>query len=134
MVGAPSILVVDKRVAMWQDVAMTPKHCYQCGHDWVARVKVPPRCPSCMTRNWTKQWAEMARKDYSRSIFHQAVKDGRLLRPLCCSQCASTTRIEGHHEDYDKPLDVMWLCRGCHAKWHGRSRRNSQAVHRGIVG
>ena len=27
-------------------------------------------------------------------------------------------KVIAHHEDYDKPLDVMWLCRSCHVKRH----------------
>ena len=50
-----------------------------------------------------------------------AIRDGRLLRPNHCSQCACACKPEAHHEDYSKPLDVVWLCRSCHCKVHSRT-------------
>lgn len=50
-----------------------------------------------------------------------AVKTGKLIKPKECSICGdSTQRIHGHHEDYSKPLDVIWLCQPCHYKAHGK--------------
>ena len=43
---------------------------------------------------------------------------GRITRPSHCSQCNARGLIEGHHEDYSKPLDVIWLCKQCHWKIH----------------
>lgn len=51
-------------------------------------------------------------------IVNNAVRAGVLIRSDVCSVCGSTTNIEGHHDDYTKPLDVRWLCQACHKEWH----------------
>lgn len=48
----------------------------------------------------------------------KAVASGDVTRPRRCSECESVGRVEGHHEDYAKPLAVRWLCRACHAAAH----------------
>jgi len=49
------------------------------------------------------------------------IRKGNIKRPHYCSKCGKFgLRIEGHHEDYDKPLEVIWLCRACHRKEHRR--------------
>lgn len=46
---------------------------------------------------------------------HKALREGRLRRPPACENCGRVTeRIDAHHEDYSKPLDVDWLCVWCH--------------------
>ena len=45
-----------------------------------------------------------------------AVKLGLLTRPKECEVCKGSIKIEGHHDDYTKPLEVRWLCKSCHWK------------------
>ena len=48
-----------------------------------------------------------------------AKRSGALVKPDACPKCgASDRRIEAHHSDYNKPLDIEWLCSGCHRQAH----------------
>ena len=47
-----------------------------------------------------------------------AVKTGRLERPGNCSRCQTPCKPDGHHSDYNRPMDVEWLCRRCHMLEH----------------
>ena len=57
------------------------------------------------------------KKEAARSVFRRAVMSGRVVRAEKCQECGGSP-VEGHHEDYDKPLDVAWLCKVCHGKRH----------------
>jgi hypothetical protein len=47
----------------------------------------------------------------------KAIRKGILTKQQC-EFCGSTENIEAHHEDYDKSLEVIWLCKKCHRKLH----------------
>jgi hypothetical protein len=65
----------------------------------------------------------------------RAIKAGALTRPSYCEKCGVDpgTRTDGrslvqaHHDDYDKPLEVQWLCPSCHraeTPWASVGERN----------
>jgi hypothetical protein len=51
-------------------------------------------------------------------LVHLALRAGKLEKPDCCDGCGLDRRLEAHHEDYSKPLQVVWLCRSCHLRRH----------------
>ena len=67
-----------------------------------------------------KKWVEdnLIKRSAS-TIVGNAVRDGRLIKSKTCESCGSGhTRIHGHHDDYNYPMIVRWLCPKCHNKWH----------------
>jgi hypothetical protein len=58
----------------------------------------------------------------ARSCWVQYCKLGLAKRPKYCQSCGRLRKIEGHHEDYQKPFDVKWLCKRCHSRLHKAKR------------
>lgn len=50
----------------------------------------------------------------ARGIVASAIKKG-IIKPCVC-WCGK--KAEAHHEDYSKPLDVVWLCKKHHMERH----------------
>ncbi len=46
------------------------------------------------------------------------MRSGKVTRPKTCERCGDEKKLHGHHEDYSRPLDVMWLCHDCHGARH----------------
>lgn len=54
----------------------------------------------------------------ARNQVNAAVLSG-WLEPQPCADCGNPDKPQAHHEDYSRPLDVVWLCRSCHRAKHG---------------
>lgn len=62
----------------------------------------------------------------ARTMVNNAIRDGRLMKEEACSECGSTEKVEGHHDDYYKPLELIWLCFKCHRIRHGQTILTTQ--------
>jgi hypothetical protein len=76
-------------------------------------------CHNAYMRAWTKSRSltpEQRKRDAARSYANVYLRRGKLTREPCL-HCGSMFS-QMHHPDYDKPLDVLWLCRKCHMAEH----------------
>jgi len=79
------------------------------------RGKIPERIKA--TTEITRAWrAQNKKRSIAHNAIFRAIRNGSLLR-LPCIRCGEKKSL-AHHEDYDKPLDVMWLCQPCHKQRH----------------
>lgn len=57
-------------------------------------------------------------KNNARQKVDRAILKGVLIRPSVCEDCGQERYTQGHHEDYSKPLNVVWVCTACHGLRH----------------
>lgn len=63
-------------------------------------------------------------REMASRVLRYHVRNGLIQKPDKCEQCSRRCRkrlIHGHHSDYNKPLDVRWLCWLCHHKLHRKT-------------
>ena len=58
----------------------------------------------------------IAKRSKARRALRRAVKMGKVQK-FPCWTCGDED-VHGHHHDYDKPLDVVWLCNKHHRELH----------------
>jgi len=61
-------------------------------------------------------------------ITEAAIKRGDLI-PEPCQVCGNDGKfrdgrreVQSHHDNYNEPLEVTWLCQKCHFRWHVKNK------------
>ena len=62
-------------------------------------------------------------KEKARVAVRKAIANG-ILTPQPCAVCGEVKGVESHHDDYNKPLEVKWLC-SLHHKEADKARRKA---------
>jgi uncharacterized protein (DUF983 family) len=66
-----------------------------------------------------KIWRSKNPEKYSAHVLvGNALRDGKITKPPKCERCSRDYGLHAHHDDYSKPLEVMWLCAPCHGERH----------------
>jgi len=55
-------------------------------------------------------------KHEARWAAKRAISNGRLVRKPC--EVCGAPKVDSHHDDYSRPLEVRWLCREHHVQQH----------------
>lgn len=70
----------------------------------------------------TKDWRTKNPEKYQAHIaVRMALYHGKI-KKTGCIVCGD--KAQAHHEDYSKPLEVIWLCQTHHAEHHARKRND----------
>lgn len=66
---------------------------------------------------WVERWRQNnLHKKYAHGVLERAVAKGIVLRGVC--EICGKDKVDGHHDNYSKPLSVRWLCRKHHKEYH----------------
>lgn len=61
------------------------------------------------------------RANKSQRLLNRAVRRGDIHKPDRCEDCGKVGYLHAHHHNgYEAPYDIVWLCPSCHHAAHGR--------------
>ena len=102
----------EKRKAIWKAHAENNRAAYALGNK---RYYVRNRAERAAYQRAYR--AGNPEKDDARHAVAYALQVGRITRGPC-EECGSVERVQAHHSDYSKPLEIQWLCAYCHGRKH----------------
>jgi hypothetical protein len=72
--------------------------------------------------------------EHRKKIRAQNLAKNHILNPPeRCEECRLPDCLERHHVDYDKPLEIRWLCRHCHRAMHRKAHGHAKPRGQGIA-
>jgi hypothetical protein len=81
-------------------------------------------CAAKYNREWRKKNVpspEQKHRDNVRVKTYHMIRKGLLIRQPC--EACGALKVEAHHDDYNKPFDVRWLCGEHHREHHTLQRK-----------
>lgn len=88
--------------------------------EWRAKGNSSPSHSKEYMREYMKVWSKLPhaiKMNRARNIVNEHIYAGKLERQPC-EIVGCDTIAEAHHDDYDKPLDIKWLCKRHHEQHH----------------
>lgn len=118
--GAETLMFIDFNLFLWNNLDMKLT-CSKCG---LKNDRLPQRyCRKCHAANMRanrpkhQDLPELQRKKANARAYANVYLMRGLIQKMPCITCGNEN-AEKHHPDYDKPLQIVWLCKVCHIKHH----------------
>jgi hypothetical protein len=84
-----------------------------------ARASQPKR--KIMAKRVISQWkAQFPNRRKAQIILGNALRDKKIEKYPCI--VCGIEKVEAHHPDYDRPLDVIWMCPAHHKQTHAMAK------------
>jgi len=77
------------------------------------RTRNRSKISAIRTKEWRKKYPERYK---AQNMLNNAIRDGKIIKQKKCEICGSDSHIHAHHNDYSKPLEIVWLCAKCHGQ------------------
>lgn len=86
--------------------------------------KSRPEQMALRSRNYDRRHPQKRKAQYA---VGNAIRDGKLFKQPC-EKCFNP-KAQAHHDDYNKPLEVRWLCVKHHNEHHVKERESKLLIH-----
>lgn len=93
----------------------------ECYAEYREKIMPPEEQPT-FGKGYSEE--ERAKRRKARSELNHYLRDKHIERKPC-EVCGA--KAEAHHDDYNKPLEVRWLCFKHHREWH-KIHENSELI------
>ncbi len=93
--------------------------------------KYPERCREQYRRYGRLQRQRYPQKAKARWAIARDVQHGKIIKPSSCQRCGEpyeAAKLHGHHEDYSRLYDVIWLCDSCHKRLHFIAQESTKNI------
>jgi hypothetical protein len=87
-------------------------------HTTRGKVYLRTECKTCDTKRKKEYYKLHPEQLYAKNVITHLIEQNRLIRPNTCFDCNKQCKPQAHHECYDKPKEIIWLCASCHRKRH----------------
>lgn len=76
---------------------------------------------------------KLHKQQRANSAVRVALLKKELERPEICSLCGTKCNPLAHHPDYDRKLEIIWVCTKCHRILHAESAKEDRIRRRKIL-